>query len=76
MDPSQSYANCQGQAIHNRGDNICSGSIEAGNNENESAECGLQPSELDFAKRDAEAKGLMCKNRRGWRKIVRNFTPS
>lgn len=43
-----------------------------------SIECGLQPSEADFANRDAIAQDdeQACQNRRGWRKIVRNFTPS
>ena len=41
--------------------------------------CGLQPSEADLQNEKLEEKratGLNSKNSRGWRKIVRNFTPS
>lgn len=40
------------------------------------ADCGLQPSEAEFRGQKAEESVGKRKEWRGWRKIVRNFTPS
>ncbi|KAH8817075.1 C4-dicarboxylate transporter/malic acid transport protein-like protein [Xylogone sp. PMI_703] len=39
-------------------------------------ECGLQPSEADFREQQKREKCLSPKEQRGWRKLIRNFTPS
>lgn len=39
-------------------------------------ECGLQPSEADFRKQKIEESYELPKEQRGWRKLIRNFTPS
>ena len=39
-------------------------------------ECGLQPSEAEFREQKAEELVGKTKEQRGWRKVIRNFTPS
>lgn len=39
-------------------------------------ECGLQPSEAEFRERKAEELVRKTKEQRGWRKVIRTFTPS
>lgn len=40
------------------------------------ADCGLQPSEAEFRELKAEEVVGKTKEQRGWRRIIRNFTPS
>jgi len=40
------------------------------------AACGLQPSADDFRDERAEEQRHRTKEQRGWRKVIRNFTPS
>ncbi|KAL2066266.1 hypothetical protein VTL71DRAFT_2337 [Oculimacula yallundae] len=76
MDPSGIPTCIQdGMAQQNQPRNACAQTCDTGKLEGTAPECGLQPSEDDFAKRDAPCLKA-DKNRRGWRKIVRNFTPS
>jgi hypothetical protein len=47
--------------------------------EHDEPNCGLQPSQAELAEiaaEEANIKNRVDKNRRGLRKIVRNFTPS
>ena len=76
MDPSQLRADLHGHVEAGCTDSTCVPPIAYESPVEGSIECGLQPSEADFAKRCVEDDGQVCKNRRGWRKIVRNFTPS
>lgn len=39
-------------------------------------DCGLQPSRADFREEKPAESGEEVKDSRGWRRIVRNFTPS
>lgn len=39
-------------------------------------DCGLQPSEAEIRKRKAQEGITVIKEQRGWRRIIRNFTPS
>ena len=39
-------------------------------------DCGLQASETDFRAEKAEELVKKTKESRGWRKVIRNFTPS
>ena len=39
-------------------------------------DCGLQPSEAESRKRIAHAGITVAKEQRGWRRVIRNFTPS
>jgi hypothetical protein len=39
-------------------------------------ECGLQLPEADFREQKIEESYDLPKEQRGWRKLVRNFTPS
>lgn len=39
-------------------------------------DCGLQASEDDFRQEKAEEQLHRTKEHRGWRKMIRNFTPS
>ncbi|RFU25517.1 hypothetical protein B7463_g10822, partial [Scytalidium lignicola] len=39
-------------------------------------ECGLQPSEADFREQEQFESKLPPKEHRGWRRLIRNFTPS
>lgn len=38
--------------------------------------CGLQPSDDRFREQKAEESIEKTKEQRGWRKVIRNFTPS
>ncbi len=40
------------------------------------AECGLQPSNAEIREHQAEESMSKTKEQRGWRKVIRNFTPS
>lgn len=40
------------------------------------ADCGAQPSKADFRKQEAQGTVGKTKEQRGWRYIIRNFTPS
>ncbi len=42
----------------------------------EGPDCGLQPSRADFLEEKAEESRGKVADSRGWRKAVRNFTPS
>ena len=39
-------------------------------------DCGLQPSDADSHEERADELFRMATEQRGWRKVVRNFTPS
>lgn len=76
MDPSGIRACLQdGIAQQNQSGNACAQTCDTGKPEVAAPECGLQPSEDDFTRRDA-ASSKADQDRRGWRKTVRNFTPS
>jgi hypothetical protein len=76
MDPSGIQTCLQnGMAQQNQSGNAGAKTCDTEKLEGAVPECGLQPSEEDFAKRDASFSKA-DRNRRGWRKIVRNFTPS
>ena len=40
------------------------------------ADCGLQPTEAELREQKAEELAGPPKEQRGWRKVIRNFTPS
>lgn len=62
-------------AQQNQSGNACAQTCDTGNHENAAPECGLQPSKDDITRSDAPCSKA-DHNRRGWRSIVRNFTPS
>lgn len=39
-------------------------------------ECGLQPSNAEFREQQTEESMRKTKEQKGWRKVIRNFTPS
>lgn len=39
-------------------------------------DCGLQPSEAEIRERKAQEGITAIKEQRGWRRVIRNFTPS
>lgn len=39
-------------------------------------DCGLQPSEAEIRERKAHERIPVTKEHRGWRRVIRNFTPS
>ena len=39
-------------------------------------DCGLQPSEAEVRERKAHEGITVTKEHRGWRRVIRNFTPS
>lgn len=79
MDPAGTHTNCD---VHNETSetiNSCVISSEDAIPENGSTKYGSEPGIVSGGKtheKNRQENEMLLKQRRGWRKIVRNFTPS
>lgn len=79
MDPAGTHASCD---VHNESPeaiNSCVIPSEDAIPENDSMKYGSEPGILSGGKIEEKIRQeneILLKQRRGWRKIVRNFTPS